>query len=208
MVIKTLKAFTLRETSTGKLTSLAHGVVATVDSTTGNQLISDGLAQEHTPLVPEGTKTIVANGTYDVTQYANAEVSVVPNFEILVSAIDGTEELFGKLASELQENVEIANNAITGKLLYVTDYTGFSSKVEEQSGNYLAIKVEAVAGATITVELINGTLGHPVTLDSDGMIVLRIADVSTQSIRVVATKGTVSETQNYAISDLVLDTEE
>ena len=207
MVIKTLKAFTLRDVSTGKLTSLAHGVVATVDSTLGNQLIADGLAQEHSPLVPEGTKMIVANGTYDVAQYATANVSVEPSLNVSISAVADSVELFGKNASDLQENVAIANGAITGTLNYVTDYTGFSSKVEEQSGNYLAIKVEADADA-ITVELINGTLGHPVTLDEDGMIVLRIADTSTQSITVVATKGNIAETHNLSISGLVLNPED
>ena len=206
MVIKTLKAFTLRDESTGKLTSLAHGVVATVDSTLGNQLITDGLAVEHTPLVPEGTKSITFNGTYDVTQYASASVSVVPSLDVVVSAVADDVDVLGKDAGDLQEDVAIANGAITGTLKYVTGYTGFSGDVSEQSGNYLAIKVEANAD-TITVELINGTLGHPVTLDSDGMIVIRISDTSTQSITVVATKGNVSETHNLSISGLTLTPE-
>lgn len=203
MIIKTLKAFTLRDASTGKLTSLAHGIVATMDSTIGNQLISDGLAQEHTPLVPEGTMTIVANGTYDVAQYANAEVSVEASLDVVVSAVAEGVDLFGKDAGDLQEDIAISNSAITGTLKYVTDYTGFSSKVEEQSGNYIGLKVEADADS-ITVELVGGTLGHPVTLDEDGMIVLKIADTSTQSITVVATKGTVSETLSFSIAGLTL----
>lgn len=206
MVIKTLKAFTLRDSSTGKLTSLAHGVVATVDSTLGNQLITDGLAVEHTPLVPEGTKSITSNGTYDVTQYASASVSVVPSLGVTISAVADDVDLLGKDAGDLQEDVEIANDAITGTLKYVTEYTGFSSNVEEQSGNYLAIKVEADAD-TITVELVGGTVGHPVTLDSDGMIVIRITNTTTQSITVVATKGNVSETYNLSLSGLTLTPE-
>ena len=106
----------------------------------------------------------------------------------------------------MQEDVAIEDGAITGTLKYVTGYTGFSGNVAEQSGNYLAIKVEANADS-ITVELINGTLGHPVTLDSDGMIVIRISDTSTQSITVVATKGNVSETHNLSISGLTLTPE-
>ena len=112
-------------------------------------------------------------------------------------------DVLGKDAGDLQEDVAIANDAITGTLKYVTGYTGFSGDVSEQSGNYLAIKVEADADS-ITVELVGGTLGHPVTLDEDGMIVLKIANTSTQSISVVATKGNISETHNLSISGLTL----
>ena len=206
MVIKTLKAFTLRDATTGKLTSLAHGVVATVTTELGNQLIADGFAVEYTPLVPEGTKSITANGIYDVTQYASANVAVTPSLDVTISAVADDVDLLGKDAGDLQEDIAIANGAVTGTLKYVTGYTGFSGNVEEQSGNYLAIKVEANADS-ITVELVGGTVGHPVTLDSDGMIVLRIANTSTQSITVVATKGNVSETHNLSISGLTLTPE-
>lgn len=204
MKIRALIPFTMRDASTGKLTSIAHGGIANVDDAVGTQLISDGLAEAYTLISPTGTKNITSNGVHDVTEFASANISVEATLGVAVSAVAGTETLFGKLVSDLQENIAIANNAITGTLKYVTGYTEFSGKVEEQSGNYLAIKVDAVAGATITVELINGTVGHPVTLDSDGMIVLKIADTTTQSIEVVATKGNVSETQSFAISDLVL----
>mgnify|MGYP003303383326 CR=1 FL=1 len=207
MVIKTLKAFTLRNTDTGKLTSFAFGSVATVDNTLGGQLITDGFAVEYTPLVPEGTISIDANGTYEVTQYATASVNVEPSLEMSVVAVTGDVDLLGLIPDDLQEDIEITNNAISGTLKYVTDYTGFSGDVSEQSGNYLALKVTALAGASITVELINGTVGHPVTLDSDGMIVLKIADVDTQSIEVVATKGNISEKQSFTISGLTLEPE-
>lgn len=204
MVIKTLKAFTLRNTDTGKLTSFAFGSVATVDNSLANQLITDGFAVEYSPLVPEGAITIDANGTYEVTQYASAVVQVEPTLEIAVSAVTGDVDLLGLTPDDLQDDVEISDGAISGTLKYVSDYTGFSSDVSEQNGNYLAIKVIAVEDAKITVELINGTLGHPVTLDSDGMIVLKIADVDTQSIEIVATKGNISEKQSLSISGLTL----
>ena len=206
MVIKTLNAFTLRNASTGELTSLAFGAIATVDNTLGNKLISDGLAVEYSPLVPEGTKSITANGTYDVTQYASASVNVASSLGVTVSAVADDVDVLGKDAGDLQEDVAIANDAITGTLKYVTGYTGFSGDVTEQSGNYIALKFVADADS-ITVELVNGTLGHPVTLDEDGMIVIRITDVSTQSIKVVATKGAISETKTLTISGLVLTPE-
>lgn len=60
------------------------------------------------------------------------------------------------------------------------------------------------ADDVITVELIGGTVGHPVTLDADRNIVLRITNVNTQSIEVVATNGEETETKRYKLTGLTL----
>ena len=54
-----------------------------------------------------------------------------------------------------------------------------------QSGNYLAIHCTVTDSAPITVELVNGTSG-PRLLDADGIIVLRVTDKDTQTVRVVS----------------------
>lgn len=116
--------------------------------------------------------------------------------------------LLGKSASDLQSDIEIGENSITGTLKHVTGYTGFSGVVEEQSGNYLALHAGATGGADrITVELVNGTVGHPVTIDDDGLVVLRITDKTTQKVRFVAYKGDETVVKEYTLSGLTLNAE-
>lgn len=87
----------------------------------------------------------------------------------------------------------------------MTDYTGFSGDTNEQSGNYLVLKADAGEGAIITVELVGGNLGHPVTLDADKNIVLRIGDNRRQSVKVVASKDGQEITKVYSLTDLALE---
>ena len=121
--------------------------------------------------------------------------------------ISSSADLFGKSVNDLQENISVGTSAISGTLKYVTAYTGFSSDSDLQSGNYLALHCEVpnVSGATITVEVVGGSSG-PRTLDSDGIIVDRIANTS-QKIRVVASKsGYDSVTKVYSLTGLALRT--
>lgn len=78
MKIRALNAFTVRDATTGKLTSIAYGGVADVSDDLGTQLISEGLAEAYTLISPTGSVTITENGTVDVTQYASAVVNVDP----------------------------------------------------------------------------------------------------------------------------------
>lgn len=116
---------------------------------------------------------------------------------------DNTVDLFGKTVNDLQRSVSVGKTGITGTLKYVSDYTGFSSKPEEQSGNYLALhcEVPGASDATITV-----TLTNPVTLDADGDVVLRIRDKDSQTVTVVADVDGRTVTKTFALTGLTCET--
>lgn len=118
---------------------------------------------------------------------------------------NGGVNLFGKNVSDLQSDVSVDGDEITGTLKYVTGYTGFSSNESEQSGNYLALKIETVPDdVETTVELVGGTKG-PVTLDEDMNIVLLIKNKDTQSVKVVSTDGDETATKTFGLIGLTLE---
>ena len=120
---------------------------------------------------------------------------------------DGEAVLFGKTVNALQSDVVVSDDEVTGTLKYVDGYVDFSSNVSEQSGNYLALKIEAEpTEAETVVELVGGTKG-PVTLDDDMNIVLLIKNKDTQSIKVTTTHNEESITKTYGLSGLTLETE-
>lgn len=93
MKIQATIPFTLRDSSTGELTSIGDGQIVTVTDEQGAQLISDGLAVAFTLITPTGTKTITENGeNIDVTTYAKATVNV-PNPSTGKVEITGTAEV-------------------------------------------------------------------------------------------------------------------
>lgn len=120
--------------------------------------------------------------------------------------ISAETDLLGKSVTDLQSNIAFGDDAITGTLKHVTGYTGFSGDVSEQSGNYLAFHVGTnIAADQITVELVNGTVGHPVTLDIDGLAVFRISNKATQRVKVVAYKDGAVAVKEYGLTGLTLN---
>lgn len=113
MKIKALKAVTVRDGSTGELTSFAHGEIATVSDTLGNQLIADGLAEEYLYIIPTGSKSVTANGEYDVTDKASVNVNV-PVVTITYNANGGT----GTVAAQA---------AAAGSSVELSDGTGLTA---------------------------------------------------------------------------------
>lgn len=90
----------------------------------------------------------------------------------------------------------------------MTGYTGFNSaEIDEQSGNYLALKFTPTDwDGLLTVELVGGSKG-PVTLASnDDFCVFKIANKS-QSIKVEYTDGDDEYIKTYSLTNLILEEE-
>ena len=120
-----------------------------------------------------------------------------------VSALTDTSvDLWGYDCDDLQDSIVVGDDSISGTLKYIEDYSaaGFSPI----DGNFIALKCESnVEDATITV-----TVTNPSVLDSDGIIVLQIADKDTQTITVkVEKEGYVPVTKVYTLTDLVCQSE-
>ena len=98
------------------------------------------------------------------------EYVVAQNNELAAYTIDAdiadSVDLLGKKASDLQEGVFIVDGKVFGTLKYVTGYTGFSGRADEQEGYYLALHYACEDADSIKV---NG-----VTLDEDGLHILII----------------------------------
>ena len=122
----------------------------------------------------------------------------------LSADIETSVDLLGKIVTDLQDEVTVSGDTISGTLLYVDDYTGFSGDPTEQAGNYLAVKCTADEGDTITLDLIGGTHG-PVTLDEDGICIIRITNKDTQKLKYTATGADGStETKIWNLTGLTL----
>ena len=119
---------------------------------------------------------------------------------------DPTSVILGKAVSSLQEDVIVHDKFIKGTLKYATGYTGYSENVDEQSGNFLALRFEVSDGATTTVQLLGGPNKNPVTLDSNANAVFRITDRNTQRIKVVTTLGDDTITKIYSLAGLSIET--
>lgn len=119
--------------------------------------------------------------------------------------IDDSVDLFGKVASDLQENIVVGTSAIAGDLKYIDDYSSaYGSGMD--SGNYLVLhySVPDTTGVTITVDGGNEGVG-PQTLDPDGICITRVADKSSQIITVVASKeGYESVTKTFRLNGLTV----
>lgn len=117
--------------------------------------------------------------------------------------IDPNVDLYGKVVSDLQSNINVADDSITGNLKFIEDYIGFPGS-DYETGHFIALHAEVpdVEDVQITVKVEDS---DSETLGENGIVVKRITDKNLQTITVVASKtGYESVTKEYDLSGLVL----
>lgn len=105
---------------------------------------------------------------YEITWIENLPQLVEP--EKLPTIKIPSDDLLGKTASELGDYY-IANGNILGTLNWVEEYTGFSSKVEEQEGYFIALEVDKWPGNSFRVDRTTGK-GKAVKFNGDGILIV------------------------------------
>ena len=127
-----------------------------------------------------------------------------PLFGLKVDAeIADSVDLLGKTASDLQEGITVGKDGkISGKLKYVTGYTGFSGDPDEQKGHYLALHVYVpdVEGVTIVYKG-----AQTVTLDPDGLHVIIVKNASKTFTFTASKDGHASVTKTFNLKGLKFD---
>lgn len=116
---------------------------------------------EYVQETPGNTNPVILKQMVD--EYVAAQNNELAAYTIDADIADSV-DLLGKKASDLQKGVFIVDGKVFGTLKYVTGYTGFSGRADEQEGYYLALHFACEDADSIKV---NG-----VTLDEDGLHIL------------------------------------
>ena len=116
-------------------------------------------------------------------------------------------DLFGKVASDLQDDIIIVDDEIAGTLKYIDDYSSAYGPGMD-SGNYLVLHLSTgdVSGATIKAKLFGGTTGWVTVDPSDNLLITRVTDKNSQTLVVVAMKdGYLQASRHYSLEGLTLE---
>lgn len=121
--------------------------------------------------------------------------------------IDESEDLLGKVVSDLQENAKIKDGIASGKLFFVDDYTGFSGDPELQSGHYFVVHAEVPDVSEVTISVSKDGGETTKNLDSDGILVFRTTSASQVLTFTASKSGFPTVTKELKLSGLKLEDE-
>ena len=147
---------------------------------------------------------------FAVDSHANGVVFYIADNNVDMTASvenwSAAQLLGGKSAANLQENIVIdnTNRTVTGTLKYVTGYTQFSGDEEEQSGNYLAIKLQPTPEVDTYVRLWDTKEWKK--MDSDHILIGRITNKNVQKIYLKSVNDGIENYFTYSLTGLTLAT--
>ena len=126
---------------------------------------------------------------------------------LTVEPEDGETIVLGKPVSNLQKDVVVGDDTITGSLYRVTGYTGYSEDTEKQSGYYLALHVDTGDATDVetAVEMIRGEASEAAVMDENGAAVMRYssggsAAIAASAVKVTATRGEETAAKTYTLN--------
>lgn len=110
----------------------------------------------------------------------------------------------GKKASELQKDIRIVGDRVSGKLLDVKGFTEFNpTEPSEQNGHYLVLTLKP-QGKDVTIKTkVEGGSGTEVVVD-DGYCVYLIKN-NQQKIHIITEKAGVKKTRILSLTGLTLE---
>jgi uncharacterized repeat protein (TIGR02543 family) len=161
-------------------------------------------------------KVLVTNKDDSVVEkYYSTSTLDYEGFEVTSNFGDEEPVINGKKPSELQDKLSVDGIFISGTLRYVRDYEGYSDKEDEQSGNYLALKLAVPYAKSIkygitdtkTLEATEEELAKNLM---DRNLVLRVNKEAIKSnlvIDVTYQDGSV-ERRNYMFAELKFEAQE
>ena len=128
---------------------------------------------------------------------------------VTVEAEDGSTEIFGTLTSDIQSDVDVTGEAITGTLHYIDEG---ALATDWGAGNFLVLKFSAEDWNDYTSVKVGLTPSEgsglvEVINDPDKNGVFKITDKATQKFTVVATDGEYTRTTYYDLSGLTVESE-
>ena len=119
----------------------------------------------------------------------------------VVKATAGGTMRYGLDVDNLQEGIQISDDAISGKLKKVKEYPQFGDEKASEPGHYLALDIEVPEGETVTTKIEGGTKPDYVDVTSDKFCV-------SQKIKVKTRKGEEEVEKTYDLTGLTLDSGE
>ena len=139
------------------------------------------------------------DGTFEVTKDDGGLTNPT------TTAMLGTETIYGESVSDLQDNIVITDNAITGTLKFLTggQIAGYWG-----DGNFLALQFSDLDPNATSVKVgLDPSQGSglvEILTDPDKNGVFKITNKDTQKFKIVTSDGTHTKTKTYDVSGLTL----